>query len=185
VQEHLASDRHAELRGRREVRLRGFARSMRLGEPDLSVGTMLGPPPMDPTLQRAQMRLVVPPRLLRLQEVQHRLRLQPRHLRQHGRDRRPVLGERIRPRPPPPRCFISDGSLPAATYRRAVFRSMSAFMAACPMCPSLLISSMIRLTCASLTGLKKSPARFAGRRHQTTHRRCGGWGDVIVADGEM
>jgi hypothetical protein len=47
---------------------------------------------------------------------------------------------------------ISDGSLPAATYFRAVFRSMSAFMAARPFLPCLFISSISFLTCASLTG---------------------------------
>ena len=46
----------------------------------------------------------------------------------------------------------SDGSLPPSTYLRAVFRSMPAFIAACPMCPCLLISSINFLTWASLAG---------------------------------
>jgi hypothetical protein len=80
---------------------------------------------------------------------------------------------------------ISDGTFAAETYRRAVFRSMPAFIAACPMCPSLLISSINRLTCASVTGLKAPPTRFSGRRLPTYHLRRSGWGDVVVADGEM
>ncbi len=70
---------------------------------------------------------------------------------------------------------ISDGSFPAATYFRAVFRSMPAFMAARPTLPCLVISSISFLACASLTGFtpRVSPASTLVRYRLTPARHDG------------
>lgn len=84
--------------------------------------------------------------------------------------------------------FMSDGSFPAATYRRAVFRSMPAFIAAMPTFPCLVISSISFLTWASLTGrtgrssLGRTALRYGLTRPLPMGRcSCRPWGDVVVA----
>jgi hypothetical protein len=81
--------------------------------------------------------------------------------------------------------FISDGSLPAAMYLRAVLRSMSDFMAARPSWPCLVNSSISFLTCASLTGRIPRSSRGRPAWPRSCQEARDRWGDVVVVAGEM
>lgn len=100
VHEELAGDRDRELGRPRKVGLRRLTRPVLLREDDLLVRAVRGSPHLDPTLECPKLTWLVPVRVLLDEELEERLRLERRRLDEPRLDLRPVLGERIFPRPP-------------------------------------------------------------------------------------
>ncbi|MGH9886258.1 MAG: hypothetical protein ACREBE_12060 [bacterium] len=76
MHEQLPGDRHRQLRRAREVGLRRLAGAVLLRQHDLLLGAMRRSPPPHPALQRTQLAIRVPLRVLRLQQLEQRLGLE-------------------------------------------------------------------------------------------------------------
>jgi hypothetical protein len=75
VIEKLTPDRHPQARHVREIRRTQPARMMNLIKKHLLGRTLRRPPPLHPTLQRPQLTVLKPPRVLPLEPLEKRLRL--------------------------------------------------------------------------------------------------------------
>jgi hypothetical protein len=139
-----------------------------------------GPPLLDPTLQRPKLALLVAARISRHQVLEQRLRLQLRSRLQALHDPRPVLGERVLPRPPAPRLPQLRRKLPLrhVPTRRVAVHPGAKRRKTQQSC--LLISSINFLTCASVTTNPGSPCSKVSpdcgrrRRLETTAGRYSG-----------
>ncbi|MEB2313968.1 MAG: hypothetical protein OZ921_07650 [Sorangiineae bacterium] len=98
----FTGDGDRELGRPREVGLRRFTRPVLLREDDLLVRAPRGAPHLDPTLQRPQLPRLVPAWVLLDEQLEERLGFERRSLGEPRLDLRPVLVERIFPRPPVP-----------------------------------------------------------------------------------
>jgi len=139
---HRTKDRavRSELRGVREVGLRRLTGPVLLRQYDVAVRPVRRAPSLHAPLQHAQLSLLVPPRL----------------------DIAPVLLERVERVRQSRTAVIADGSVPAATYSRAVSRCMSAFIAASPIarvCSSLPSASLLERRSLVARGLASASWR--------------------------
>jgi len=99
VREGEAAQRHAQVGHVGEVGLGELAGRMDLGEVDLPLRAVQRPPRLDVPLQRAQLRGLVAPGMLRAEQLAEGLRLQRVAAFELGDDPGPVVEEGIRARP--------------------------------------------------------------------------------------
>jgi hypothetical protein len=105
VSKRLPDDGDAQIRKMREIGFAQLARPMLLHEVHFLRRSFRGTPALDPPLQRAQLSIGEPVRVLPLQRREDRLRLQSGIGAQLLADLRPHPGEAIRPCPPMTRRF--------------------------------------------------------------------------------
>jgi len=102
VLQRLTADGDAEIIHPHPVSLHDLARGAHLLQSE-RCGNVQSAPLTHPTLERTQLALLVPPRMLVTQPAKQRLRLKLRRFGEHLYYSRPYIGERIRMSPIRPR----------------------------------------------------------------------------------